>query len=54
MDVFLITLNKSEKDFSPPTLYEDYVINEKLFHCQSQSTLRAQSPTKRKSDCFVR
>ncbi|WP_449354839.1 DUF3427 domain-containing protein [Virgibacillus natechei] len=45
VDVFFITLNKSEKDFSPSTLYEDYAINEKLFHWQSQSTLTAQSPT---------
>ncbi|UFU00750.1 DUF3427 domain-containing protein [Radiobacillus kanasensis] len=45
MDIFFTTLNKSEKDFSPSTLYEDYAINEKLFHWQSQSTLTAGSPT---------
>ena len=28
LDIFFITLNKSEKDFSPSTLYEDYAINE--------------------------
>ncbi|HLR54797.1 MAG TPA: DUF3427 domain-containing protein [Pseudogracilibacillus sp.] len=44
-DIFLITLNKSEKDFSPSTLYEDYAINEKLFHWQSQSRLTITSPT---------
>lgn len=37
LDAFFITLNKSEKDFSPFTLYEDYAINERLFHGQSQS-----------------
>jgi hypothetical protein len=30
LDIFFITLNKSEIDFSPSTLYEDYAINEKL------------------------
>ena len=30
-------MNKSEKDFSPSTMYEDYAINDKLFHWQSQS-----------------
>lgn len=28
-DIFFITLNKSDKDFSPSTLYEDYAINER-------------------------
>jgi superfamily II DNA or RNA helicase len=36
-DIFFITLNKSDKDFSPSTLYEDYAINERLFHWQTQS-----------------
>ncbi|MBR7553631.1 DUF3427 domain-containing protein [Allobacillus sp. GCM10007491] len=37
VDALFVTLNKSEKDFSPSTLYEDYAINEKLFHWQSQN-----------------
>ncbi|MBI0578652.1 DUF3427 domain-containing protein [Neobacillus cucumis] len=37
LDIFFITLNKSEKDFSPSTLYDDYAINEHLFHWQTQS-----------------
>ena len=45
LDVFFITLNKSDKDFSPSTLYEDYAINEKLFHWQSQSTTSVESIT---------
>lgn len=45
LDAFFITLNKSEKDFSPSTLYEDYAINEKLFHWQSQSTTSVESLT---------
>ncbi len=43
IDVFFITLNKSDKDFSPSTLYEDYAINEKLFHWQTQSRVRPTS-----------
>ncbi|MEH7380440.1 DUF3427 domain-containing protein [Bacillus sp. JJ1533] len=45
LDIFFITLNKSEKDFSPSTLYEDYAINEKLFHWQTQSRVAEHSPT---------
>ena len=45
LDVFFITLNKSDKDYSPTTLYKDYSINERLFHWQSQSTTAADSPT---------
>lgn len=38
LDVFFVTLNKSDKDYSPTTMYNDYSINESLFHWQSQST----------------
>lgn len=41
----MITLNKSDKDYSPTTMYNDYSINETLFHWQSQSTTSAFSPT---------
>lgn len=44
-DVLMVTLNKSEKDYSPTTLYRDYSINETLFHWQSQSTTSEDSPT---------
>ncbi|MBB3114554.1 superfamily II DNA or RNA helicase [Paenibacillus phyllosphaerae] len=44
-DIFFITLNKSDKDFSPSTLYEDYAINERLFHWQTQSRTAENSPT---------
>lgn len=33
----LITLNKSERDFSETTMYRDYPISRELFHWQSQS-----------------
>ncbi|WP_202708322.1 DEAD/DEAH box helicase [Sporosalibacterium faouarense] len=45
LDIFFITLNKSEKDFSPSTLYEDYAINERLFHWQTQSKVSEDSNT---------
>ena len=45
VDVLLNTLIKSEKDYSPSTMYNDYSINETLFHWQSQSTTSAASPT---------
>ncbi|QTE70061.1 DUF3427 domain-containing protein [Clostridiales bacterium FE2011] len=45
IDVFLITLNKSDKDYSPTTMYEDYAISNTQFHWQSQSTTSAESPT---------
>ena len=38
IDVLFVTLNKSDKDYSPTTMYDDYSINETLFHWQSQST----------------
>lgn len=44
-DIFMITLNKSEKDYSPTTMYHDYSINEYLFHWQSQSGTAPESPT---------
>jgi superfamily II DNA or RNA helicase len=37
IDIFFINLQKSEKDFSPTTMYEDYAISDRLFHWQSQS-----------------
>lgn len=45
IDIFFVTLNKSDKDYSPSTMYKDYSINERLFHWQSQSTTSADSPT---------
>lgn len=44
-DIFFITLNKSDKDYSPTTMYEDYSINDELFHWQSQSTTGEDSKT---------
>ncbi|WP_337476410.1 DUF3427 domain-containing protein [Acidaminococcus timonensis] len=44
-DVFLVTLNKSEKEFSESTRYEDYSINKNLFHWQSQNATKPESKT---------
>jgi len=48
MDVFFVTLVKSEKDYSPTTMYQDYAVNERVFHWQSQSRTTVQSPTGRR------
>lgn len=47
-DVFLITLDKTETDYSPTTMYEDYAISDRLFHWQSQSQTSDVSPTGRR------
>lgn len=44
IDVFFADINKSESDFSPTTMYEDYAITDKLFHWQSQSGTSDTSP----------
>ncbi len=44
-DLFMITLHKTDTDYSPTTMYEDYAISDTLFHWQSQSTTSADSPT---------
>lgn len=62
--LLFVTLNKSEKDFSPSTQYNDYLINEEYFHWQSQNTdshsnnggkrYTEQSQTNNKIILFVR
>lgn len=47
-EVFFVTLNKSEKHFSPTTRYQDYAISSTLFHWQSQSTTADTSDTGRR------
>lgn len=44
-DLFFVTLNKTESEYSPTTMYEDYAISDDLFHWQSQSTTSAESKT---------
>ncbi len=38
-----VTLNKSDKDYSPSTLYEDYAISPEQFHWQSMNKVRHDS-----------
>ena len=47
-DVFLVTLTKTEKRFSPTTRYRDYAISRNLMHWESQSSTTAASPTGRR------
>lgn len=44
-DIFFITLNKSDKDFSEVTMYKDYPINNNLFHWQTQNRISESTPT---------
>lgn len=44
-DLLFVTLRKSERDYSPSTLYQDHPISRDLFHWESQSGTRAASPT---------
>lgn len=43
MESLFVTLKKSEKEYSPSTLYDDYAINESLFHWQSQNATTPES-----------
>ena len=36
-ELFFVTLNKNEQQFTTTTMYHDYAINENLFHWQSQN-----------------
>lgn len=62
-ELFFVTLNKSDKDFSASTMYDDYVVSESQFHWKSQNTdthqgrgrrFVEQSTNKKKFLLFVR
>lgn len=40
-EILFIDLIKSEEDFSPTTMYNDYAVSETLFHWQSQNQTRS-------------
>ena len=40
IELLFVTLQKTVKKFSPTTLYQDYAINENLFHWQTQNSAR--------------
>jgi hypothetical protein len=44
-DLFFVTLEKSERDYSPSTLYKDYAVSLELFHWESQSGTSQHSST---------
>jgi superfamily II DNA or RNA helicase len=44
-DVFFVTLRKTEKHYSPTTMYKDRAITPSLFQWESQSLTSAASPT---------
>ena len=44
-DVFLITLKKSDRDYSPTTMYRDYALSPQLFQWESQSTTSSSTRT---------
>ncbi|HEX9162381.1 MAG TPA: DUF3427 domain-containing protein [Thermoanaerobaculia bacterium] len=44
-DYFFVTLEKSEKYYSPSTRYRDYAVSPEVFHWESQSQTPENSPT---------
>ena len=42
-EALFVNLKKSEEDFSPTTMYDDYAINDSLFHWQSQNQTASTS-----------
>ena len=43
-ELLFIDLIKSEEDFSPTTMYNDYAVSDTLFHWQSQNKTSPESP----------
>ena len=44
-DLLFVTLRKSEKSFSPSTMYRDHALSRTLFHWESQNATHDLSPT---------
>jgi hypothetical protein len=44
-DALLVNLRKTERDFSPTTMYRDYAISPELFHWESQNATSLASET---------
>lgn len=42
-ELLFVTLEKSEENYSPTTMYNEYAIDEKIFHWQSQNTSRPET-----------
>jgi superfamily II DNA or RNA helicase/HKD family nuclease len=43
-ELLFVTLEKSSRDFSPTTLYQDYAISDTLFHWESQNSTAEDTP----------
>ncbi|MCB7479697.1 DEAD/DEAH box helicase [Christiangramia sediminis] len=43
-EALFVTLKKSDKDYSPTTMYEDYALNKNLFHWQTQNSASPNTP----------
>ena len=41
-ELLLVTLEKTEENYSPTTMYNDYAISEKIFHWQSQNSAKPE------------
>ncbi|MCX6148380.1 MAG: DUF3427 domain-containing protein [Candidatus Kapabacteria bacterium] len=44
IEALFVTLDKSEGDYSPTTMYQDYAITDLMFHWQSQNSAKPNSP----------
>ncbi len=47
-DLLFVTLEKSEADYSPTTMYRDYAISRTRFHWESQGSVHADTSTGRR------
>lgn len=43
-DALMVNLRKSDREFSPSTMYRDYALSERLFHWESQNATSTSSP----------
>lgn len=43
-EALFVTLKKSDKEYSPTTMYEDYALNKHLFHWQTQNSASPKTP----------
>lgn len=45
VEIMYVDLNKTDKDYSPSTLYKDYALNATLFCWQSKNSVNENTPT---------
>jgi superfamily II DNA or RNA helicase/HKD family nuclease len=48
VDLFFVTLKKSEREYSPTTMYRDYALSPTLFHWESQADQRPEAEAPRR------